>query len=81
LFYEALRTEMRRTERWDHGKMGLLAAAAEQCSKTDFAAISSEAVLIELRAALGLLLSGRRNTVPRTTANARHLRVIKGGRS
>src|SRR3984957_2927373 len=50
-FYEALKTELRRTDRADYQKKAILAAAAEQCSRTAFVTISPEAVLNELRAA------------------------------
>ena len=87
-FYEALKSELRRTDRADYQKKAILAAAAEQCSRTAFVTISPEAVLNELRAAVALLQSSEpeappiapdSRSVPQIVKARPVLTVIKGG--
>jgi hypothetical protein len=78
-FYEALRDELRRTERGDFRKRALLAAAAERCNSAAVERITPQALLTELRAALAVLESGEREAVPLPAKSRPVLRVINGG--
>ena len=85
--FEALKLELRATPRQEAAKIGLLAAAIDQCRRTARPNMRPALVEAELRATLALLESGAsirlvaNGSMPGPSASRPRLRVIEGGLS
>src|SRR5215208_3211140 len=58
-FYEAVKAELDQTPRHKAGRVGALAAAADQCRRSAENCTSPQLMLVEIRAAVSVLCNGR----------------------
>jgi hypothetical protein len=78
--YEALRAELARTPRANAAKVGILAAAADQCRRSAKYPLASHLIVEEMRAVILALDESPVATVPeRPRPGVPQLRVIRGG--
>ena len=80
-FYEAVKAELDQTPRHEAGRVGALAAAADQCRRSAKNCTSPQLMLVDIRAAVGML-SESAGMRPGSVVRFRpQLRVIQGGLS
>jgi hypothetical protein len=81
-FYEAVKAELDQTPRHEAVRVHALAAAARQCLRSAENCTSPHLMVVEIRAAVSMLLDESEGLQPRAVARFRpQLRLIQGGRS
>jgi hypothetical protein len=81
-FYEAVRAELDKTPRHEGGKVGALAAAADQCRRSAGNCVSPHLMVIEMRAAVMMLNDSAGARPSDVVGRFRpQFRVIQGGRA